>query len=269
MIHVQPSELQLKCDPTSATGYTLCYIQQNQASYTESSGELTQRIDQCTLELYQGEIAQIEPAVLRQLAACCINDFRTIFLCHDKRILGIVLEELPSLVQRQRLTPQEAAQLEAGIATTLLPGTEAMKSLLEQSSNNPQLKDNYIIKPIRDGSCQGIQLGSQISQAQWLDALERLSRSPLLPHEDACIIQELVKHVWYDVVRHDVEQVPGGEKFHLIGTGHMINSQLYVHGPWRIGLHVHVGVGGSKGIIMSTVLRPDLPTLDGEEEEQE
>ncbi|KAH8821364.1 hypothetical protein F5884DRAFT_84107 [Xylogone sp. PMI_703] len=267
MVHVQPSELRLKSDSTSPTGYTLWYTYEQRSGETETSEWIEQRVDQCSLELFQEEIAQIDPLVLRQLATCCVNDFRNILLFHDKRILGIVLEELPSMVQRHRLSAEEAARLKAGIPTTLLPGTEHMRTLLEQSRSDAQLKDSYIVKPIRDAACQGIQLGKQLSQTEWLDNLERLSQKHLLPHEDTYIIQNVVKHVWYDIVRHDVEQVPGGEQFHLIGSSHMINSSLYVNGPWRVGLDVNVGLL-KNGIVLSTVLRPDFPLLERMEEEE-
>ena len=260
IIVVHPSELYMEPDDSSKTGYSLWY-QDN------STGEPKQRVEQCALELFQDELAELDPLILRQLAGRSVNDFRTTLLCHDKRLLGIISEELPGLVRRQKFTTAEAAQLESAIATTLLPGSKQLRSLLEESRGDSR-KDDYIIKPIRDGSCQGIRLGKNMSQAEWVAELERLAQRALRPHEAACVVQKLVEHVEYDIVRHDVPSVPGGEKFHIIGSGHMINSRLYVHGPWRLGKEVHVGLGKEeKGIVMSAVLRPELPVLEEKEEE--
>ena len=264
MININPSELQLQEDAQSPTGYSLWYnpIEDEYGQDGTAVKDGPQRIYQCSLELFQEEIAQIDPLMLRQLATCCTNDFRSILLLHDKRILGIVLEELPNLVLRGRLTSDEAARLKEGIADTLISGTDRISRLYEQSQNDLTIKDGYIIKPARDAACNGIFLGRKVSQEQWLDNLARASHHALLPHEDAYIVQKLVDHIWYDIVRHGVDTTEV-EKFHLIASGHMINSKLFVYGPWRIGEDVHVGLSGEKkGIVMSAVLRPDLPVLE-------
>lgn len=269
MIHVNISELHLQEDAQSLTGYSLWYSpkeDENEQKEVTTKKE-PQRIHQCSLELFQEEIAQLDPLLLRQLATCCTNDFRTILLLHDKRMLAIVLEELPNLVLRGQLTSDEAARLKGGIADTLIPGTDRMSMLYEQSRDNSVIKDGYIIKPARDAACNGIVLGRNISQQQWLDHLAHASQHALLPSEDAYIFQKLVNHIWYDIVRHGVDTTEV-EKFHLIASGHIINSKLFVYGPWRIGQDVHVGLSGEKkGIVMSAVLRPDLPILESGEEE--
>jgi hypothetical protein len=269
MIHVDVSELQLQEDAQSPTGYSLWYNPKKGENEQEdvTTKKDPQRIHQCSLELFQEEIAEIDPSLLRQLATCCTNDFRTILLLHDKRILGIVLEELPNLVRRGRFTSDEAARLKGGIADTLNPGTDRMSKLYEQSRDNSTIKDGYIIKAARDAACNGIFLGRKISQEQWLDHLARASQHALLPSEDTYIVQKLVDHIWYDIVRHGVDTTEV-ERFHLIASGHIINSKLFVYGPWRVGVDVHVGLSGEKkGIVMSAILRPDLPVLESREEE--
>lgn len=261
MVDVQPSELRLENDATSPTGYRLFYIPEQRSTANAESGK--KLIEQCALELYQDEIAQIEPNILRQLAINCVNDFRTTLLCHDKRILGIVLEEIPGMVKRQRLSSLEALELIGAVIDTSQPGTEILWDLLKRSRDDVHARNNYIVKPIRDGSCEGIRLGKNMTQEEWLQTLERLAARPLRPSENACVVQRLVEHVQYDIVRHDPDY--GVEQFHLIGSGHMINSQAFVLGPWRIGQDVHVGLGGEKkGIVMSAVLRPNLPELGNE-----
>jgi hypothetical protein len=142
-----------------------------------------------------------------------------------------------------------------------------MSKLYEQSRDDLTIKDGYIIKPARDAACNGILLGRKISQEQWLDHLDRASQHALLPSEDTYIVQKLVDHIWYDIVRHGVDTTEV-ERFHLIASGHIINSKLFVYGPWRVGVDVHVGLSGEKkGIVMSAILRPDLPVSESREEE--
>lgn len=184
-----------------------------------------QEICQCSLELFQEEISQIDPVVLRQIATCCVNDFRNILILHDKRILGVILEELTSLENRQVISAEEKGQLERGIADTLLPGTSRMKGLLERSSRDEKVKDFHLVKPIRDGSGNGIRLRKDIDQGDWLKMLERLSEPTDRPTTDTCIVQRLVDYIWYDIVRN--EGPPSKpDKCHLIGSHHVVNSKL-------------------------------------------
>ncbi|KAH8703185.1 hypothetical protein BGW36DRAFT_288913 [Talaromyces proteolyticus] len=262
IVHVEPSELQIQQDEGSPTGWIL-YFQP--ADPTEKK----QKIEQCTLELFQEELRDIEPQILKQLATCCVNDFRNILLLHDKRILGIVQEEISNLVQQNILDANEARVLHNGIAETAIPGSKAMKQLLEKSHQDPLQRYKYIVKPVRDASCNGIRLGEQFDKDEWIALLERFASHPLQPSEDAYVVQKLADHLWCDIVRHDVHATPKVENFHLIGSCHMINSKLFVFGPWRIGHTIHVGLSSAgMGIVMSCVLRPDgLEQLDERKEE--
>lgn len=196
--------------------------------------------------------------------------FVLFFLLHDKRILGVVLEEIQNLVDRNVLSLSESIVLRDGIAETLIPGSNALKQLLEQSEQDPLAKNQWIVKPVRDASCNGIRLGIDIEQDEWLSLLERLASRALYPaSDDAYVVQRLVQHAKYDIVRHDVTVVKT-EQFHLIGSCHMINSQSLVFGPWRIGEKVHVGLGpNARGIVMSCVVGPeDLEHLDSRKKEE-
>lgn len=254
--------MEVEKDETSATGW---------AVYSKPGDGESQRhkIEQCTIELFQEELRDIDPRILKQLATCCVNDLRNILLLHDKRILGIVQQELPTLVERKVLDSVEAQVLRNGIAETIIPGSDAMKSLLEESGQDPLQRHKYIIKPVRGASCNGIRIGNQINQEEWVSLLERSTDHALRPNEDAYVVQKLVDHLWCDIVRHEVKTSAEVEQFHLIGSCHMINSKLFVFGPWRIGHTVHVGLSNEgMGIVMSCVLRPEnVKTLDGRGEE--
>jgi len=77
-------------------------------------------LSKVALELHQWEMKALDQDILKALAPLCFNDLRTIFLVHDKRMLGIVLQELDSLVYRHNvLTLEEAEMLRNGIVPTI------------------------------------------------------------------------------------------------------------------------------------------------------
>lgn len=274
VVQIEPSQLQLEKDDSSPTGWSL-YAKvgisgsENGKNISNTGGSL-RKVEQCAVELFQEEFSDINSTALKQLATCSVNDFRTIFLLHDKRILGIVLDEIPDLERRNVLSTQEGKILRDGIAETLIPGSNVLKQLLGDSKEDPLAKNEWIVKPVRDASCNGIRLGVDIGQDEWLSLLERLSSRALYPaSDDAYVVQRLVVHKKYDIVRHDVS-VAKTEQFHLIGSCHMINSRSLVFGPWRIGDKVHVGLGpDARGIVMSCVVRPeDMEQLDPRKKEE-
>ena len=117
---VKPSELHLEADANAHAGYRLLY--------RPSDGDEPQReIEQCSIELFQEEFEAFDPILLRKLSTCCLNDLRSIFIIHDKRILGVIFDELTAMIERGVFTKQEGMQLRNGIAETLLPGTLALK----------------------------------------------------------------------------------------------------------------------------------------------
>jgi hypothetical protein len=249
VVRVKPNELRLQPDPTSPAGYKLLYH--------PSDGAEPEEIHQCTLELFQEELEDMDPVLLHKIATCCFNDLRNVLLVHDKRILGVVADQLGSMVAFRVLTEEEAVRLRNGIAETLLPGTSALRALFERSKLDPAEKDQWIVKPARDASCRGIQLGEDLPQEEWLSILEEQSARRLRPNEGALVIQRLAKHVWFDITRHIVDETEP-RKFHLIGSHHLLNSMYNMFGPWRIGRKIHVGVAGEgQGIVMGSVIRPN------------
>ncbi|KAF4975789.1 hypothetical protein FZEAL_7470 [Fusarium zealandicum] len=246
---VRPSDLEIRPDSSSPSGVSL---------WDRSKNIL---MEQWVAEMLQDEWAALDPAVAHQLALTPLNDIRTILLVHDKRLLGILPDELPGMVTRGVLTAEEADVVAAGIAKTLIPGSKELQALLRESAADPTIKDNYIYKNCRDGLGQGIDLGRNLTQQEWLARLERLADPDVIrPHQDAAVIQRLVDHHWYDVVRHEVPSHTGPEpeKFHLIGSMYMFQSRQFYLGPWRLGMETHLGLSPSDaGIAMSAVRLPN------------
>lgn len=251
---IDPSEIGLDADklvyrPSASTA---------DDSDARTSGHQTapQQIEQCSLELFQDECAEINTVILRKIATCCVSDLRTVFITHDKRLLGIIEQELPNLQERGVLTAEERQLLQHSIAHTILPGTSEMQAILKQSQADDSIRHKYIIKAVRDGFGTGIEMAKDLTQEEWLHLLQKQAAKPLLPSEGAVVLQEIVDHVWYGIVRHDGEHAGKAKPFHLIGSYHMLNGKLGVYGPWRIGEELHSGLGGpGRGIVMSTVIR--------------
>lgn len=84
------------------------------------------------MELHQHEMLALGYEMLQQLSLRCFNDMRTLLLVHDKRMLGIVLEELDALVARNVLLPSEANVLQRGICPTILPGSTNMAQFIKK-----------------------------------------------------------------------------------------------------------------------------------------
>lgn len=256
---VDPKNLEVRLDDASPTGLSLW------DKTTET------HLEQWIIEMLQPEYSELDPAVAQQLALSPANDLRTVFIVHDKRLLGIIPEELPGMVSRGVLTAEEAEIVAAGITQTINPGSEGVRDLLRESKENPDLRNGYIYKPCRDGMGHGIELGRNMTQEAWLERLEKLANPDVLrPHDDAAVIQKLVDHNWYDMVRHEVLSDDGAKpnKFHMIGSLFMLHNQRYYAAPWRMGLETHLGITSDKpGLVMAMVRQPDWPVSYEQEEE--
>ncbi|TGJ80957.1 hypothetical protein E0Z10_g7803 [Xylaria hypoxylon] len=148
---------------------------------------------------------------------------------HDKRMLGIVKQELPGLVRAEVLTPDQARALDEGIVDTFIPGTPQLHSLLQKSLSSPTLKDEYILKPIRGGKGAGIVFGDHLTPHEWNTVLGGGLQSQAAFVEGTYVVQRKVKHCLYDLVLHE-----SGEKLHypLVGTWHVMHGKFCGLGTW-------------------------------------
>ncbi|KAL6916552.1 hypothetical protein ACHAP8_007027 [Fusarium lateritium] len=256
---VDPKNLEVREDKSSPTGLSL---------WDKSTGL---RLEQWIIEMLQEEYTGLDPPVVRQLALSPLNDLRTVFIVHDKRLLGIIPEELPGMITRGVLTAEEADIVADGLAQTINPGSEGLRSLIRESESNPDVRAGYIYKPCRDGMGHGIELGRNMTQEAWLECLKKLATPNVLrPHDNAAVIQKLVDHKWFDMVRHEVASDDGAKpnKLHIIGSLFMFHNQNYYPAAWRMGLETHLGISGDKpGIVMAMVRQPDWPVGYDQEEE--
>ncbi|MCJ1334178.1 hypothetical protein MMC10_010885 [Thelotrema lepadinum] len=224
---ITPADLRLIPSPYSRTGNALhCVIAKDAAG-----NEILERIYQVGLELHQAELLSMGPELLREVSLCCFNDLRTIFLVHDKRMLGIVLQELQSLVHKQKiLTSAQAETLRRGITLTIIPGSPELSFLTRLSEWNPIIKDNLLLKPIRSGKGAGIVFGSDVTQEEWISQLERLRDPDIGSNGGTCVIQRRIEQPKVDILLYPGE---GPQNNYLVGTFMSIHGRYLGLGLWR------------------------------------
>lgn len=247
---ITPADLRLIPDPQSKGGFRLFSMVKSNGGLTPltsafmtSEGEVVEEIHQVGLELHQRELLALAPEMLRQISLRCFNDMRTILLVHDKRMLGIVKQELQSLVAREVLTLAQAEALDRGIVDTILPASQELQQFLRDSKDCPELKNKYILKPIRGGKGAGILFGDELSTDEWLRALDGL-RVPGVVSPTTCVVQRLIVPRLYDVV---LKASGDRTRYAIVGTYHVVGGKLLGLGIWRSsgGRICAVSTGGS------------------------
>ncbi|KAJ9301140.1 hypothetical protein DTO271G3_1275 [Paecilomyces variotii] len=203
-----------------------------QSGVTNEAGEVLEEIYQLGLELHQRELLAMSFEMLQQISLRCFNDMRTVLLVHDKRMLGLVREELPSLVTRKVLTSRQADALDRGIVPTIIPGSEKLGHFISQCRESESLKDQYILKPVRSGKGVGIVFGDQLTHEEWMSALRRMQCPQLIPGRTTYVVQKRVEQRRYDVL---FEENDGVQSFPLVGTFHIVHGSFLGLGLWRSG----------------------------------
>ncbi|KAJ5813813.1 uncharacterized protein N7503_000563 [Penicillium pulvis] len=234
---IKPEDLRLVPCKVSLFGQKLCCVIPDEAHVSSTStvfrsnGERLEEIHQVNLELRQRELRAMPTDILRHLSLRCFNDMRTILLVHDKRMLGLILQELDSLVSRHKvLTPAQATILREGISTTLVPGSLEMKQFIDISRINPNLKNQFLLKPIRGGKGAGILFGDELSPEDWQSKIEGCVCAMISPDRTSYIVQRTVPQAVYDVVSRDGDE---SKQVRLVGTYLVINGQYFGLGIWR------------------------------------
>ena len=115
--------------------------------------------------LNQRDLASFAPSTRHLIADVgCRNDFRTIYLLHDKRLFRLFFDDG---FCSQFLTPEETAFLRSHVIQTYLPHTDADE--FERARHN---KDAYILKHHCLGKSEKVYAGCLCTPEQW-DALFR------------------------------------------------------------------------------------------------
>lgn len=211
---VDPRDLRLVPCSVSPSGYTLA----------DDIGP----IEQFALELHQDELEAFDEETLSELGARCFNDLHTVFLVHDKRMLGLIQQELDLLVSSAALTAAQAKALRCGLVETHLPGTKSFRHILDDVRN----KHMWLVKPCQAGKGEGIFFGKDLDDDAWRHILD--------PKQDGaseipCIIQRNIVQRKYNLVMNPsiLGESPRRVNWAVVGTILCLNQ--YFLGPtfWR------------------------------------
>ncbi|KAF8169828.1 hypothetical protein K438DRAFT_1909450 [Mycena galopus ATCC 62051] len=246
-IFVRPDDLRLIPDDDAKFGHRLYCVVRGKDSQDKKNrnrkrtrtdedqfvhkGETLEEIHQVGLELHQHELRALSPEVMRALSVRCFNDMRTIFLVHDKRMLGIVQQELDNLVHKHCvLSATQAEVLRAGICPTILAGSHEAALFLQRS---PMYQDGYLLKLIRSGKGAGIVFGDELTVAEWEEKVRRyLSNATIGVDQPAYLVQRQIFQGRYDVLLREKE---GMQANYMIGTYLGLNGRYLGLGLWRSG----------------------------------
>ncbi|CAG8242182.1 unnamed protein product [Penicillium salamii] len=231
---ISPGNLRL-IPAASPGGYKLFCLSEPQSQQTKISSaasEFLEEVHQIGLELHQRELLTMSFEMLQQISLRCFNDLRTIFLVHDKRMLGLVREELDSLVARKVLSVQQSDLLGRGLAHTIIPGSDSLHQLMLNCNVKAATRSNYLLKPVRGGKGSGILFGDQVSQKKWLSLLRAMRDPHLRRGKTTHVVQKKIQQKRYDVL---LEENSAAGCFPLVGTFHVAHGAFLGLGLWRSG----------------------------------
>ncbi|KAL3480805.1 hypothetical protein BJX99DRAFT_272540 [Aspergillus californicus] len=235
-----PDDLYLVADETSPTGYKLQCVRES----ADHDSETMEDIHQVALRLFLDEFAALPLDMQRQLAFLSNNDIRSMLLVHDKRILGILLQELDDLVAKHVLTSRQADLLRNGVVFTIIPGSKELDQLIDLYYQGKVSKEDFILKPIRSGRGEGILLGQDLSTAEWEAILADMKSAALAPDRTQHIIQPFVDQLEDDMF---LDEETGVQPTRRVGTYHSMHGEFVALGVWRVGMSktVNMTTGGA------------------------
>ncbi|KAL3467836.1 hypothetical protein BJX64DRAFT_273817 [Aspergillus heterothallicus] len=204
----------LKHDESSATGYSLYYRDQ----------VACEKIHQAAVTLFPDEFTLLSQEMLRQLATVAVNDFRVSLLVNDERFLGVILQEINSLLTEHNiLTPGQGHALQQGIVPTLLPGSPELKHWVERHIQGKVSKDDYILKAARQSRGRGHLLGADLSPEEWMRIMLDMQNPSIRPGVTSYVLQPFARQVKFDIIGDEDNEVHGSL---LVGCYYTINDRI-------------------------------------------
>ncbi|CAG8092793.1 unnamed protein product [Penicillium salamii] len=253
---IHPDDLRILPDEAGVNGSKLCCLASTEAteSFPSGTGEIVEDVNQICLELHQSEFRSLGSEMQKQISVRCFNDLRTMLLVHDKRMLGIIREELGSLKSRGVISIDQANRLANGIAHTVLPGSSTLFALEQQSHFSESLKNDYLLKPTRGGKGAGILFGDEISNSDWLAILQTMKSPQIHEKQTSYVLQRKVCQPFYDIFLGS-DATPS--RCHMVGTFHMVHGKFLGLGIWRCstGRLCAISTGGASWMV-SVMQRP-------------
>ncbi|CAG8926279.1 unnamed protein product [Penicillium salamii] len=253
---IHPDDLRIVPDEAGVNGSKLCCLASTEAteSFPSGTGEIVEDVNQICLELHQSELRSLGSEMQKQISIRCFNDLRTMLLVHDKRMLGIIREELGSLKSRGVISIDQANRLANGIAHTVLPGSSTLFALEQQSHFSESLKNDYLLKPTRGGKGAGILFGDEINNSDWLAILQTMRSPQIHEKQTSYVLQRKVCQRFYDIF---LGSDATSSRCHMVGTFHMAHGKFLGLGIWRCstGRLCAISTGGASWMV-SVMQRP-------------
>lgn len=208
------SDIYLAAKAFESLGYTVRFTSPEELCI--SQGILSDRngfIQQAIVELHQDEIESLSDEVLFALAEVprCLNDLRTIFIVHDKRLLAILSD---SEIMKKWLDEADIRILQS----TIIKSFSASHIPVPYKDEILRNKDNWLIKPSLLGKGIGLMLGKELSQQAWQEALAN-------PNYADYVVQEFVCPKKYLVVDKQVESSRAARS--VIGALLCLNNRFF------------------------------------------
>jgi len=213
-------------------------LQEAEKTHADSAG-----LSGIFLELHQEELtAEVEGGQL--LAALCrnherfvyLNDPRTIFLLHDKRLLALLCQ---SKFNRRFLADDQADLLASHIVPTWVLGQSP-----EIAAKALQKQQNFVLKPNLHGKGEGIVFGKSVSANLWQVALTKYENRDYILQEN--IQQETF--TLYCAVK-DSQQAELKE-MKVVGTLLCFGDQFFGPGIYRASQGDIVNVAGGGTVLI-------------------
>ncbi|KAA8645217.1 uncharacterized protein ATNIH1004_006636 [Aspergillus tanneri] len=226
-------DLHLVADESSPTGFKLQCVRESALS-TDNKDRNMEDVHQIALRIFYDEVASLSPEMQRQLAFNSSNDIRSILLTHDKRMLGILHQELDDLVNKYHvLTQRQADLVRNGVVFTIIPRSKELEQLIDSYHQGKVSKDEFILKPCRGGHGNGIVLGKELSTFEWEAILADMQNPALTPNRTVYIIQPFVKQAEGDLF---LDEQVGVQRTHRVGAYHSMHGEFVALATWRVGL---------------------------------
>lgn len=230
---VSPEQIRLVPDSTSRTGHALYCITAvpGSASSADRDGENLERIHQVGLQLTVNEYEPLKPEIRHHLALCGVNDVRSMLLVQDKRILGILHQELDAMVTTHRvLTAEQADLLRRRVIPTIIPGSEELQELVDSYHRGTISKDKFILKSVRGSRGAGILFGDEVDKSEWEAILIDLRDPEISPDRTPYVIQPVVTQSEEDLF---LDEQTGMQRCQRVGAYHAVNCEFVGLGAWR------------------------------------
>ncbi|KAM0413849.1 hypothetical protein ACHAPD_007091 [Fusarium lateritium] len=168
-------------------------VSSNTPDLISINGQLIEKVHQIGLQLYDFEVFTLDPDMVREIAKRSDNDIRSVFIAHDKRILSIIHRELHDLVHKHKIISQDQRRILAEcIIPTIVPGSPELQTVIENASQDPSIKDQFIIKPFRLARGLGIRLGKDISAKEWQSILQLMKKAEIDSSMTQYLLQPLL-----------------------------------------------------------------------------